>query len=48
MKRSKRPCGRSCPAQLLPEYVEVESGKHNHRPQLLVVIAEAWRAGATL
>ena len=36
------------PAQLLPEYVEVESGKNNHRPQLLAAIAEARRVGATL
>ena len=36
------------PAQLLPEYVEVESGKNNHRPQLLAAIAEARRMGATL
>ena len=35
-------------AQLLPEYVEVESGKNNHRPQLLAAIAEARRVGATL
>ena len=36
------------PAQLLPEYVEVESGKNNQRPQLLAVIAEARRVGAML
>jgi DNA invertase Pin-like site-specific DNA recombinase len=36
------------PAQLLSEYVEVESGKKNHRPQLLAAIAEARRVGATL
>ena len=36
------------PAQILPEYVEVESGKNNHRPQLLAAIAEARRVGATL
>ena len=36
------------PAQLLPEYVEVESGKNNHRPQLLAAIAEARQVGATL
>jgi hypothetical protein len=28
-------------AQLLPEYVEIESGKKNHRPQLLTAIAES-------
>lgn len=36
------------PAQLLPEFVEVESGKRNQRPQLLAAIAEARRVGATL
>ena len=36
------------PAQLLPEYVEVESGKNNRRPQLLAAIVEARRLGATL
>jgi DNA invertase Pin-like site-specific DNA recombinase len=35
------------PAQLLGEFVEVESGKKNHRPQLLAAIAEARAAGAT-
>ena len=35
-------------AQLLLEYVEVESGKNNHLPQLLAAIAEARRVGATL
>jgi DNA invertase Pin-like site-specific DNA recombinase len=35
-------------AQLGPEYVEIESGKKNHRPQLLAAIAEARRVGATL
>ena len=35
-------------ALLLPEYIEVESGKNNHRPQLLAAIAEARRVGATL
>ncbi|MGI4821114.1 MAG: recombinase family protein [Janthinobacterium lividum] len=34
--------------QLLPEYVEVESGKKNQRPQLLAAIAEARRVGSTL
>lgn len=29
------------PAQLLGEYVEVESGKKNQRPQLLAAIAAA-------
>ena len=36
------------PAQLLTEYVEIESGKKNQRPQLLAAIAEARRVGATL
>lgn len=36
------------PAQLLTEYVEVESGKKNQRPQLLAAITEARRTGATL
>jgi len=36
------------PAQLGTEYVEIESGKKNHRPQLLAAIAEARRVGATL
>jgi DNA invertase Pin-like site-specific DNA recombinase len=34
--------------QLLPEFVEVESGKRNHRPQLLAAIAETRRTGSTL
>lgn len=36
------------PAQLGTEYVEIESGKRNHRPQLLAAIAEARRVGSTL
>lgn len=36
------------PAQLLTEYVEVESGKQNQRPQLLAAMAEARRVGSTL
>lgn len=36
------------PIQLGQEFVEVESGKKNHRPQLLAAIAEARRTGATL
>lgn len=36
------------PAQLGTEFVEIESGKKNHRPQLLAAIAEARRTGATL
>jgi len=36
------------PAQLLAEYVEIESGKQNQRPQLLAAMAEARRVGATL
>ncbi|MGI4873013.1 MAG: recombinase family protein [Janthinobacterium lividum] len=36
------------PAQLGPEFVEVESGKQNQRPQLLAAIAEARRTGSTL
>jgi DNA invertase Pin-like site-specific DNA recombinase len=35
-------------AQLLAEYVEIESGKKNQRPQLLAAIAEARRVGSTL
>lgn len=33
------------PSQLGTEYVEIESGKKNHRPQLLAAIAEARRVG---
>jgi DNA invertase Pin-like site-specific DNA recombinase len=36
------------PSQLVGEFVEIESGKKNHRPQLLAAIAEARRVGATL
>lgn len=36
------------PTQLGQEFVEVESGKKNHRPQLLAAITEARRTGATL
>ena len=36
------------PAQLGTEFVEIESGKKNQRPQLLAAIAEARRVGATL
>jgi DNA invertase Pin-like site-specific DNA recombinase len=36
------------PAQLLSEYVEIESGKKNQRPQLLAAMAEARRVGSTL
>ena len=36
------------PAQLGTEFVEVESGKKNQRPQLLAAIAEAQRTGGTL
>lgn len=35
-------------ARLLTEYVEIESGKKNQRPQLLAAIAEARQVGATL
>jgi DNA invertase Pin-like site-specific DNA recombinase len=35
-------------AQLLPEYVEIESGKKNQRPQLLTAIVESRQVGATL
>lgn len=35
-------------AQLVGEFIEVESGKKNYRPQLLAAIAEARRVGATL
>lgn len=36
------------PAQLLGEFVEVESGKKDQRPQLLAAIVAARAAGATL
>ena len=36
------------PGQLLTEYIEVESGKKNQRPQLLAAIAAARQHGATL
>jgi DNA invertase Pin-like site-specific DNA recombinase len=36
------------PSQLLGEFVEIESGKKNQRPQLLAAIAAARAAGATL
>ena len=36
------------PAQLLGEYVEVESGKKNQRPQLLAAIAAVRQTGAVL
>jgi DNA invertase Pin-like site-specific DNA recombinase len=36
------------PSQLVGEFVEIESGKKNQRPQLLAAIAEARRVGATL
>jgi DNA invertase Pin-like site-specific DNA recombinase len=36
------------PAQLLSEYIEIESGKKNQRPQLLAAIAEARKVGGTL
>ena len=36
------------PAQLLGEYIEIESGKQNQRPQLLAAMAEARRVGSTL
>ena len=36
------------PAQLLEEFVEIESGKKNQRPQLLAAMAEARRVGSTL
>jgi len=36
------------PAQLLTEYIEIESGKKNQRPQLLAAMAEARRVGSTL
>ena len=35
------------PAQLLGEYVEIESGKKNQRPQLLAAIDAARAVGAT-
>jgi len=34
--------------QIVAEFVEVESGKRNQRPQLLAAIAEARRTGSTL
>ncbi|SFQ79487.1 recombinase family protein [Hymenobacter arizonensis] len=36
------------PSQLLGEFIEVESGKQNQRPQLLAAMAEARRVGSTL
>lgn len=36
------------PTQLLQEFVEVESGKRNQRPQLTAAIAAAQQQGATL
>ena len=36
------------PSQLLGEFVEIESGKKNQRPQLLAAMAEARRMGSTL
>ena len=36
------------PTQLVGEFVEVESGKQNQRPQLLAAMAEARRVGGTL
>lgn len=36
------------PAALREEYVEIESGKKNHRPQLLAAIAAARAAGGVL
>jgi DNA invertase Pin-like site-specific DNA recombinase len=36
------------PTQLGTEYVEIESGKKNYRPQLLAAITEARRVGSTL
>ncbi|MFC7671323.1 recombinase family protein [Hymenobacter humi] len=41
------PSSRTRPS-LLTEYIEIESGKKNQRPQLLGAIAEARRVGATL
>ncbi|WP_431357460.1 recombinase family protein [Hymenobacter lucidus] len=38
----------SDPSQLLTEFIEIESGKKNQRPQLLAAIAEARRVGSTL
>ena len=36
------------PGQLLTEYVEIESGKQNQRPQLRTAMAGARAVGATL
>ena len=36
------------PAQLVGEFVEIESGKQNQRPRLLAAMAEARRVGSTL
>jgi DNA invertase Pin-like site-specific DNA recombinase len=35
-------------SQLMEEFVEIESGKQNQRPQLLAAMAEARRVGSTL
>ena len=35
-------------AQFLTEYIEIESGKKNQRPQLLAAMTEARRVGSTL
>jgi DNA invertase Pin-like site-specific DNA recombinase len=36
------------PTQLLPAFIEIESGKNNQRTQLLAAITEARRTGSTL
>jgi DNA invertase Pin-like site-specific DNA recombinase len=49
-RRGKHPLepGGGVLLQLLGEYVEIESGKRNDRPQLLAALAHAQSTGATL
>jgi DNA invertase Pin-like site-specific DNA recombinase len=38
----------TCRGEMIAEYVEVESGTHDHRPRLAEALAHAKRTGATL